>query len=104
MPDYKAQTKVVSTWQRCYRITIENPYAATPSIRFDEEVMTVVDNETSSSVVGRFVRDFVDPENTFSLYDPQTGEKTGSTMTHGEVYAVLWSLYMSLADERDAQI
>jgi len=39
-----------------------------------------------------------------SLLDPTTGNPVGATISHGEVYAVLWSLYMALAAERDAAI
>ena len=38
----------------------------------------------------------------FPLLDPATGNPVGATLSHGEVYAVLWSLYMALAAERDA--
>ncbi len=47
---------------------------------------------------------FTDPSATFPLLDPSTGNPVGATISHGEVYAVLWSLYMALAAERDAAI
>lgn len=104
MPDYKESTNTITSWQRCYRITIENPYGAMPSVRFDEEMCTSADGKSTSNVTGCIVQNFDDPAHTFPLCDPQTGEPTGATMTHGELYAVLWSLYMALAVERDAQL
>lgn len=103
MADYKASTKQVGSWQRCYRITIENPYNAIPSIRFDEEVCTVDGSAIASKVAGSILKDYDDQSKTFQLRNPLTGEQTGAAMSYGEVYAVLWSLYMALAEERDTQ-
>lgn len=102
MADYKETTKSMTCWQRCYRITIENPYGAMPTVRFDEEMRTNIDGQTVASVTGCITRDFDDPKHVFALRNPATGDPTGIEMTHGDVYAVLWSLYMSLAAERDA--
>ena len=49
-------------------------------------------------------KEFTDPAVTFPLLDPSTGNPVGPTLTHGQVYATLWSLYMALAAERDAAL
>jgi hypothetical protein len=51
---------------------------------------------------GAIHKDFTDPAVEFPLLDPTTGNPVGVTLSHGEVYAMLWSLYMALAAERDA--
>jgi hypothetical protein len=38
----------------------------------------------------------------FPLVNPETGEPLGQTMTHAQLYVALHSLYMHLAQERDA--
>ena len=43
-----------------------------------------------------------DPAAVIDLVDPATGLPTGQTMTHGDVYVALHSLYLQLATERDA--
>lgn len=103
MADYKASTKSVASWQRCYRITIENPYESMPSIRFDEELCAVADGKVASNVIGSIFKNYDNQSKIFQLRNPLTGDLTGSAMTYGELYAVLWSLYMALAEERDAQ-
>jgi hypothetical protein len=35
------------------------------------------------------------------MLNPETGEATGATVTHAELYAILFSLYMQTAVERD---
>ena len=104
MPDYKESQVAGTRWQRCNRITINNPYGAMPTIRFDEEERIAVGEQTIGNPVGGILKDFDDPERTFPLCNPMTGESTGATATYGEVYVLLWSLYMALATERDAEV
>jgi hypothetical protein len=39
--------------------------------------------------------------NVGKMLNPETGEATGATVTHAELYAILFSLYMQTAVERD---
>jgi len=103
--DYKQSTVTGESWQRCLHIEINNPSGATPSIRFDEERrIALADGTSIGTPAGSINKDFTDPSATFPLLDPSTGNPVGSVISHGEVYAVLWSLYMALAAERDAAI
>ena len=104
MPDYKESQVAGTRWQRCNRIVINNPYGAMPNIRFDEEERVALGDRTLGNPVGGIIKDFDNPALTFPLCNPATGEATGTTMTYGDVYAVLWSLYMALAEERDAEV
>ena len=104
MPDYKESAVSGKQWQRCRAIEIDNPYGAMPVVRFFEEMRTQVGGQSVSVPVGGITQNFDDPGKIFQLCNPMTGEQTGQTMTHGEVYAVLWSLYMALAEERDAEV
>jgi len=103
MPDYKESQISGTSWQRCRAIRINNPYGAMPSIAFDEERRFAIGDRTIGETTGGIIKDFDNPAQTFPLFNPATGEPTGQTMTYGEVYAVLWSLYMGLAAERDAE-
>jgi hypothetical protein len=42
-----------------------------------------------------------DPAQSFAGIDPTTNQPVGRDITHGEVYALLYSLYMDLAGKRD---
>ena len=44
-----------------------------------------------------------DPSASFVLRNPATGQPTGQTMRHGELYVALWSLYIGLAEARDVE-
>ncbi len=101
--DYKQSTVTGESWQRCLHIEINNPSGATPSIRFDEERrIALADGTSIGTPAGAIHKDFTDPAAEFTLLNPETGEPVGQQITHGFVYAVLWSLYMALAAERDA--
>ena len=103
--DYKQSTVTGDSWQRCLHIEINNPSSGTPVIRFDEERRVLLSDGTSMGFPeGAIQKEFTDPAVAFPLLDPTTGNPVGATISHGEVYAVLWSLYMALAAERDAAI
>lgn len=103
--DYKQSAVTGESWQRCLRIEIINPSGATPSIRFDEERRIALADGTSIGIpAGSIHKDFTDPSATIPLLDPSTDNPVGATISHGEVFSILWSLYMALAAERDATV
>lgn len=102
MADYKESEVSGKQWQRCRAIEIDNPYGAMPVVRFFEELRTQVGGQGVAVPVGGITQNFDDPAKTFPLRNPMTGELVGATATYGEVYGLLWSLYMALAEERDA--
>lgn len=103
-PDYRQQTFTGSKWTRCLHLEANNPYGGQPSIRFDEEErVSLQDGQTLGKATGAISRPFTDPLAEFPLLDPTTGAPTGGNLTHGQVYAILWSLYMDSAKLRDAQ-
>ena len=100
MSNYKQTTVSGETWQRAARVVVENPLNATPSILIVEEEAIVLGDKTITNVCGNLSCAF-DPEATFPAIDPATDEPVGRDITHGEVYALLNSLYMDLAKKRD---
>jgi len=103
MGDYKESTLAGTSWQRAVRVVVENPLNGTPSIMFVEEQAI----NTGSDIITRPVANLscsFDPSATFPALDPTTNEPVGRDITHGEVYGLLYSLYMDLAKKRDAQV
>ena len=103
MPDYKESSVAGSTWQRCHTVTISNQTGQVPSIIFQEERVIALDGEDIHQFVDGCTKLF-DQEATFPLLDQVTNLPTGQVMTHAEFYAILYSLYMQTALERDAAI
>lgn len=109
MPDYREKVSQATTWRRAFRVEIHNPLPGmgVPFVEFREDDVTQLADgrtvttpaPTASPLLKRF-----DPElGVFALRNPQTGALTGKTMTHGELYAILHSLYIHEALERDAR-
>lgn len=101
MADYNEQTVTGRSWQRCHQITIANPHQATPSVTFFEEVLTLIGEKAIRTSSLALSVPF-DPTKQIAMRNTETGEPTGSTITMGEVYAILYSAYFQFALERDA--
>ena len=112
--NYKETTVNGSSWVRCRAVTINNPLpgntlsdmpqpdgATGPVVYFQEEKVVSLDGSNIHMDAGSCHKPF-DPAATIPLLDPTTGEPTGTTVTHAELYAILFSLYMQTALERDA--
>lgn len=101
MANYKEQIATGTTWVRCKAVTIENPLNGAARATFQETRCTSVSGVTSEQFAGLLGLEFK-PDSTVALRDPQTGELTGQTSTHAQVYQLLYSIYMQAALERDA--
>ena len=102
MPDYREDTVIGYSWQRCCQIVIDNTRGATPTVRFDEQrVIAMGDAGEVRTPVGTLAVEF-DPSHVIPLRDPRTGELTGETTTYGAAYALLYSAYLDAALARDA--
>lgn len=116
--NYKDTSATSYLWQRCRSITISNPHPAernlrdprpnpppaAPTATFNEErVVELPNSEFLFTPAGECAKVF-DAATTFPLLDPITGAPTGQTFSHGELYVILYSLYLQTATERDAAL
>lgn len=103
MSTYIESTVTGQVWTRCNQIAIDNRRGTTPTVRFEEERVAVLDDgdEMRKPAAG-ITLDF-DAARVIPLLDPTTGEPTGQETTYGAVYAILYSAYIAAAQERDAR-
>jgi hypothetical protein len=103
MSTYIESTVTGQVWTRCNQIAIDNRRGITPTVRFEEERVAVLDDgdEMRKPAAGMTI-DF-DPARQIPLLDPTTGAPTGASTTYGAVYAILYSAYIAAAQERDAR-
>lgn len=101
MPDYRESSVSGTQWQRCHAVHIQNPHGAVPRVTLREEQITLLSGEKFVKDMGQIDFPF-DPNASITLLNPETGEPLGATMTMGQMYVALWSLYMQKAAERDA--
>jgi hypothetical protein len=102
MANYKETTGSASMWRRCKQVIINNAYQATKQIMFMEEDIVVLDGRIIKNQSGTVFADYI-PDYLINLRDPATGEKTGNTIPESLVYQALYSLYLDMAENRDAQ-
>ena len=101
MAQYNESTASGTTWTRCDQIVIRNPFAGLEkSATFSEENVAVIGEKILMSRAG-FLNKVFNPSEVIELRDPITGETTGETVTHQELYNILYSLYIQTATARD---
>jgi hypothetical protein len=101
MPDYRETTATGKAYRRCYKLEVNNPLGAVPSIRFlEEEVLEVGETCVTRPNTEMFVK--MDSMTSIQALDPSTGLTTGQVLTHNDLYAILYSAYMHAARKRDS--
>ena len=102
--NYMENTGTATSWRRANAVTITNPLnqIEKAAITFTEEDVVQKGVITLATPAGAVTAQF-SVTGEFDILNPDTGAVTGS-MTHAELYAVLYSLYMKVAADRDAAI
>lgn len=101
-PNYKETTVSGTRWRRSQAVSVTNPYNDPDNMRvifMEEDVLSLPDSTIVKFPIGTVEKTF-SPNESFPLLDLQTNQVIGS-MTHLEFYAILYSLYMKIAKDRD---
>jgi len=101
MPNYNETAVTGESYQRTNRIIIDNPYQAAPRIIFEEERIINLGDEVVKKPVTALQVAFDETE-VINVMNPLTNELTGTTITMGEIYALIYSVYWQKAQERDS--
>lgn len=104
--DYRSTDVVGSSYQRARSLYFENPKGGTPSLLIREErVTTLADREICEHAGEINISIPVEQMSTeFQLRNPTNNDPVpNGTMTYGDLYVALFSLYWHLAEARDAQ-
>lgn len=104
MSDYR-QTEVAGTsYTRGRSIYMENPLGSTPSLLVREETVINLADRVITEHSGEIRKVVDDLTVEFPIRNPATNEIIeGQTMTYQDLYVGLFSLYWSLALNRDAE-
>lgn len=105
MPNYKETTISGSEYQRARLITITNEHNSNNSITFVEEKITFIGSDHFHTDVSQITETLTleNGSTSFNLLNPVDDSVIG-TATYQELYVILYSLYMKLAADRDAQV
>lgn len=107
--NYKQTAVAGTSWIRCSAIHISNPLEDSenanistlgPSAVFTEQKVIAMEGTDITIPAGTCSKTF-NPMETITIVNPETGQPTGNTITHAELYVILYSLYLQTAQERD---
>lgn len=103
MANYKETNISGTSWIRCKQIEISNPLPSTAQkvVFFYEEKVVNIDGVSTTLPQGSCRKVFDPVAGSITMLDPVTGNPTGSTVSHLELYNILYSLYIQTATERD---
>lgn len=105
MSKYTETTVSAAAYQRCKKITIYNPYQEAPTVQFEEEqIIKRADNSVLKDPQGTITMLVNNFNDSFPVYNPLTQAKTGTNGTIAQLYALVWSVYMHQAVQRDAHL
>jgi hypothetical protein len=102
MSNYK-ENKIqgeITSWRRARAIRITNNYEQIPEIEFYEEEKTLTPNQVLSRDTETLKESFANPLEEFDLIHPELGIVVGKAK-YQDIYIMLYSLYIKLADRRD---
>lgn len=90
--DYKLEPG--ESYRRCNQVIIDNPYDGAPSITFFQETVFGAGGAVMHMPMSG-IRVSFDPEAKIAVIDPSTGRATGQAITHGALYAMIYSAFMA---------
>jgi len=116
MTNYNHSSVSANSWNRAAYVVIDNPLQSPdcirkPSITFNEEFVihtgdTYIKQNITVSDINNFVREELSPDNlktSFKLLDSD-GNPTKKTATYQDVYNMIASLYIHVAEIRDKRV
>lgn len=99
--NYKETNEQGQVWTRCYRVEVSNPYNGIQSVNMMEETIISIAGETITKPGRLLTKEFSAGE-TVELVNPNNGEPLGISITHQDLYVMMYSLWLKTAKERDA--
>lgn len=105
--NYRETVGQITQYRRAAGVSIRNDLGESAGITFHEEDVVLFDGKVTSvqsvAPMTRQVYGEFDPNGLFPLVHPATGESLG-TGTHEQLYVLLHSLYLYLAQQRDEYV
>ena len=105
MADYQETSVSGTSYKRANEVFISNPLTGPKSIRFSEELMVNL-GTTTQRVPAGVVEQLLTDANKLTgvkILDPTTGAELFQ-LTYEQIYCVLYSLYLKVATDRDADL
>jgi len=83
------------SYVRCQQVIIDNRLGRAPSVTFQRQRVIGADGGAVAQQPLAPRPMAFDPAASVPLIDPETGAETGETITHAEIYAVIYSAFIA---------
>ena len=94
----------ITKWNRARQIVCDNPIEGAPGITvYEHEATRLPDGSVIEKSLGNLSYAMADPTVEIPLIDPDTFEPTETTMTAGQIWLAMASVYIWLAKQRDGE-
>ena len=94
----------ITKWNRARQIVCDNPVEGAPGITvYEHEATRLPDGTVIEKSLGSLSYAMTDPTVEIPLIDPTTFEQTETTMTAGQIWLAMASVYIWLAKQRDGE-
>lgn len=94
----------IHQWDRARQIICDNPVDGAPLITVNEQqAKRLPDGTVIEKSLGNLSYAMTDPAVEIPLIDPDTFEPTETTMTAGQIWLAMASVYIWLAKQRDGE-
>ena len=98
--NYKQTNETGTVYTRCYQVSIDNGLNKNPIVSMhEEEVFTIGTNTITRP--GRFLQKSYNASEVIELVNPETGEPIGQSVSHQELFVMMYSLWLATAKEHD---
>ena len=106
MSNYRESSASGTSHVRAHTVVFNNQEQYKSAEFHEEKVIVMEDGEVIRKRTGAINESFTveNSVNEFPVIDPISGQDTGATATYGQVYALLYSLYLELAVSRDEEV
>ena len=100
---YQASEVTGTEYLRARLVQIHNQMGVAPHVAFVEERVTQLPGRVITQDNATLTTPY-NPDAVIELINPADMQPLGATMTHGQIMVGLYSLYMALAAQRDAEV
>ena len=106
MSNYRESSASGTSHVRAHTVVFNNNEQYKSAEFHEEKVIVMEDGDVIRKRTGAINEAFTveNSVNEFPVIDPISGQDTGTTASYGQVYALLYSLYLELAVNRDEEV
>ena len=90
------------SYRRCNQVVIDNPLGGAPTVTFGQETIIGTGGGHTAHIPLSPLPMAFSAGGVVPIVNPATGEATGASVSHAEIYALIYSAYLAAANSAPA--